>query len=79
MRRGLENANFEQKRQVIDMLNVRGTLAIENDEKVVYAKCILEQQLLSVARTSLWRCNHKGHPLAITVRLVLVRFRQLSI
>jgi hypothetical protein len=49
----LDNATFEQKRQIIDMLDVRGTLAIEDQEKVVYVKCILGQQLLSVARTSL--------------------------
>jgi len=52
VREGLENATFEQKRQLIDMLDVRGKLAIENDEKVVYVKCFLGQQLLSVARTS---------------------------
>jgi len=52
IREGLDIATFEQKRQVIDMLDVRGKLAIENDEKVVYVKCILGQQLLSVARTS---------------------------
>jgi len=51
-REGLEVATFEQKRQLIDLLDVRGKLAIENDEKVVYIKCILGQQLLSVARTS---------------------------
>jgi hypothetical protein len=49
---GLESATFEQKRQLIDMLDVRGTLAIENDEKVVYVKCHLGQQQRSVARTS---------------------------
>jgi len=46
----LDNATFEQKRQLIDMLDVRGTLAIENEEKVVYVKCHLGQQLVSVAR-----------------------------
>ena len=48
----LENTTFEQKRQIIDMLDVRGTLAIEDEEKVVYVKCVIGQQLLSVARTS---------------------------
>jgi len=52
IRQNLECTTFKQKRQIIDMLDVRGTLAIENDEKVVYVKCILGQQLLSVARTS---------------------------
>ncbi len=47
----LENATFEQKRQLIEMLDVRGTLAIENEEKVIYEKCHLGQQLVSVART----------------------------
>ncbi len=50
IRHGLDIATFEQKRQVIDLLDVRGTLAIENEEKVVYVKCLLGQQLLSVAR-----------------------------
>ena len=52
LREGLDNANFEQKRQIIEMLDVRGKLSIENEEKVVYVKCILGQQLLSVVRTS---------------------------
>jgi site-specific DNA recombinase len=52
LREGLENANFEQKRKIVEMLDVRGKLSIENEEKVVYVKCILGQQLLSVARTS---------------------------
>jgi hypothetical protein len=50
IRHGLEVATFEQKRQVIDLLDVRGTLAIENEEKVVYVRCLLGQQLLSVTR-----------------------------
>ena len=79
MRRGLENANFEQKRQLIEMLDVRGKLSIENQEKVVYVKCILGQQLLSVARTSPSSNNHNRHPIAITARLMLGRFRQLSV
>ena len=29
----------KQKRQIMDILDVRGKLAIENDEKVVYVKC----------------------------------------
>ena len=67
----LENATFEQKRQLIEMLDVRGTLAIENEEKVIYVKCHLGQQLVSVARTLPWQCNHKGHPIIIRIRLVL--------
>jgi len=52
IQRKLESATFEQMCQLIDMLDVHGTLAIENEEKVVYVKCHLGLQLLSVARTS---------------------------
>jgi hypothetical protein len=69
----LETATFEQKRQIIDMLDVRGTLAIENEEKVVYVKCILGQQLLSVARILPLSSNHKGTQITVRARLVIVK------
>ena len=53
------------------MLDVRGTLAIENEEKVVYVKCHLGQQLVSVARILPWQCNHKGHPIILRTRLII--------
>ena len=34
-------ANFAARRQLIEMLNVEGTLALEEDEKVVYVRCLL--------------------------------------
>jgi len=74
----LDNAGFEQKQQVIDMLDVRGKLAIENGEKVVYVKWFLEQQLLSVALTSPLSNNHNRPLITITARLVLDRFKLLS-
>jgi site-specific DNA recombinase len=48
----IDNPSFEVQRQIVEFLDVRGKLAIENDEKVVYVKCHLGQQRLSVARTS---------------------------
>jgi hypothetical protein len=36
-----ENLSNQGKRQITDILDVRGKLAIENDEKVIYIKCIL--------------------------------------
>ena len=62
-----------------DLLDVRGTLAIANEEKVVNVKCLLGQQLLSVARTSPWRSNHKGHPILIKARLCLGGMRQKTL
>jgi hypothetical protein len=49
---GLDNATFEDKRKYFDWLQVRGKLAVENDEKVVYAKCRIGEQRLSVVATS---------------------------
>ncbi len=46
---GLNNATFEDKRRYFELLDVRGRLALENDEKVVYVKCKLgEQRLLQI-------------------------------
>lgn len=51
---GIETVDFATKRQILDLLDVRGTLAIENEEKVIYLKCLLkpQQKRLSVALTS---------------------------
>jgi hypothetical protein len=50
---GLDNATFEDKRYYFDRLEVRGRLAVENDEKVIYAKCKLGEQRLAQVQTSL--------------------------
>jgi site-specific DNA recombinase len=52
VRDGLDNATFEDKRKYIELLDVRGKLAIENDEKVVYIRCLLGKQRVSVVPTS---------------------------
>jgi len=71
----LENAAFEPKRQLIEMLDVRGTLAIENEEKVIYVKCHLGQQLVSVARTlPLSSTGNRQQVTLITARIVVFRF-----
>jgi hypothetical protein len=38
----MQAADSKAKRQVIDLLEVRGTLSLENKEKVVYVKCKLD-------------------------------------
>jgi len=35
----LDSATFEGKRRIPELLDVQGTLAIENDEKVIYVSC----------------------------------------
>jgi len=68
----LENATFEQKRQLIELLDVRGTLAIENEEKVIYVKCHLGQQLVSAARTLPWQYSlFDKQPVEISTRLFI--------
>jgi site-specific DNA recombinase len=52
IRNELDVATFEQKRQLLEMLDVRGTLAVEDNERVVYVKCLVApQQRLSLAPT----------------------------
>jgi len=48
----VDTASFDEKRQLIELFDVRGKLAIENGEKVVYVTCLLEPQPVSLALTS---------------------------
>ena len=48
----VETANFEEKRQLLELFDVRGKLAIENNEKVIHATCLLKPQPVSLALTS---------------------------
>ncbi len=67
----LDTANFEEKRQLIDLFDVRGTLAIEDEEKVVHVTCLLTPQSRSLALTLLWRSNHKGTQYMVRARLLI--------
>jgi hypothetical protein len=51
VRDGLDNATFEDKRYYFDRLDVRGKLAVENGEEVVYAQCRIGRQQLSIVPT----------------------------
>ncbi len=48
----VDTASFEEKRQLLEMFDVRGKLTVENNEKVVYVSCLLEPQPVSLALTS---------------------------
>jgi len=48
----LENASFQSKRHLIEMLDVHGKLIIEVNRKVIYITCLLQQQQRSLALTS---------------------------
>lgn len=48
IRKGLEKADFKAKRQIIELLDIRGKIAFENGQKVLYLRCLInpqEQQL----------------------------------
>jgi hypothetical protein len=64
-------ASFEEKRQLLELLDVRGKLAVENDEKVVHVTCLIKLQPVSLARTSHWRCNHKGTQYLVAATLII--------
>ena len=44
IRVGLENADFAAKRQIIELLDIRGKIAFENGQKVLYLRCLLDTQ-----------------------------------
>ena len=51
---GLDEADksFEARRQIIELLDARGTLALENEEKVIYVQCAIGEKALSIMPTS---------------------------
>jgi ribosomal protein S15P/S13E len=51
---GLEIAgqDFDARRKMIDLLEVRVTLAQEDEEKVVYVRCLIDETKLSIAPKS---------------------------
>ena len=48
----VDTASFDEKRQLLELFDVRGKLAIENNEKVIHATCLLQLQPVSLALTS---------------------------
>ena len=50
IRQGLQLAanNFEAKRKIIDLLDLQVTVVVENDQKVVYAKCLIDDTTMTI-------------------------------
>ena len=44
IRNGVDQADFNTRRQIIEQLDVRGKIAFENGEKVIYLKCLINTQ-----------------------------------
>lgn len=51
---GLEGADrdFDARRQLIELLDVRVTLTVENGEQVAYVRCMVDEAVLSIALTN---------------------------
>ncbi len=62
---------LEDRRRLLELLDVRGTIIIENDKKVVYVKCLISLQSLSLIPTSPLSDNHNRTPITITSRLAI--------
>ena len=74
----LDTTDFDEKRQLFEMFDVRGTLAVENEEKVVHASCLISPQPVSLALTSLWRSNHNRPQYLVAARLVIPTYGGFS-
>jgi len=72
---GLDNATFEDKRRYFEWLDVRGKLAVENEERIIYVKCKVGERRLLQIPTSPLSSNQNGNSLEIvlTARLVIER------
>ena len=57
----IDTANFGEKRQVLELFDVRGKLTL----------CPLTPPLPRLAPILLWRCNLKGTQYLVSVRLVM--------
>lgn len=71
---GLDAAanNFSARRRIIEMLNVRGSVDVENEEKVVYVECALGESSLYLSVTNTHRRRRKDHAGFVLIeRLVL--------
>ncbi len=71
IRSGLDQADFNTKRQIIELLDVRGKIAYENNEKVVYLKCLIPQH--QVSRVPISPSSNTGEIVIIHIacRLIL--------
>ncbi len=41
IRKGLDQADFKTRRKILELLDIRGKIAVENDERVIYLKCLI--------------------------------------
>jgi site-specific DNA recombinase len=52
VRNGLKDATFETKRRIIDLFDVRGKLAVEDNQRIIYISCKITKPQRSLVQTS---------------------------
>jgi site-specific DNA recombinase len=52
IRENLDQVTYEGKRRILDLLDVHGTLTIEDDERILYITCAINPQPVSLVVTS---------------------------
>jgi site-specific DNA recombinase len=75
IRENLDHATFEGKRRILDLLDVHGTLAVENDERVLYLTCAIYPQPVSLVLTSPSQCRQPQYSIELTTRAVLTALK----
>ena len=50
---GLQHLAFEDKRRVINLLDVQGALDMEEGQKVIYVRCTVGEKTLDIASTNI--------------------------
>jgi len=74
IRKGLDQADFNARRQIIELLDVRGRFAYENGQKVLYLKCLIdppEQPPRLPMQISPSLNNHDGNQIELTARVAV--------
>ena len=49
--KGLEHLTFEEKCRVIDLLELHGTLTVEDGQKVICEQCMIGKETFQIAST----------------------------
>lgn len=77
---GLDAATFQDKLRYLDLLDVRSQYALEGDSRVVYVKCRLGSQRLSVVPTLPLQSEHnRSVSVTLTARLVLRELQTIDL
>ena len=74
IREGLDHVNFDATRQILDLVNLQGEMALESADKVRYLQCLfdpLEQQRRLPIQTLPSSNSHGENTIRLTARFVI--------